>query len=317
MKKVFSTGEIPHLWANQTQGEARNPHGNFYFEGATIYSYGRHFPIATIEGNDVLFTLRSYSNTTAKHIWKAEAAVSHKNIIYCFDVPVKYLGNEKPLSKHSFHLLHEENFNQWKGNIKSLFLELGNKRIRDKDSRINGISRNISQLNKYAEYFGLKIKDKELRELLRLAASPDLVNKAREAKEAQNRKEERRTKEAAKAYGQYLKLWREFDTEGIKNMPDKMKELANYYNRRKGAFTRLRYDFGNNRVETSKGVQIPVAIAKKAYKQLNGCMEGTCKDISVPVLSYVITETGEDYIKAGCHTIPKEDVRYIANLLNW
>jgi len=46
-------------------------------------------------------------------------------------------------------------------------------------------------------------------------------------------------------------------------------------------------------------------------------MEGECKSIAVPVLSYTITETTKDYIKAGCHTIPKTDVNYIANLLNW
>jgi hypothetical protein len=46
-------------------------------------------------------------------------------------------------------------------------------------------------------------------------------------------------------------------------------------------------------------------------------MEGSCKDINVPVLNYTITETGKDYIKAGCHTIPKTDVKYIAELLKW
>ncbi len=81
--------------------------------------------------------------------------------------------------------------------------------------------------------------------------------------------------------------------------------------------THLRFNKDQNRVETSKGVQIPVEIAKRAYIQLNGCMEKSCKGLAVPVLHYTITETGKDYIKAGCHTIPKEDVRYIANLLNW
>jgi len=46
-------------------------------------------------------------------------------------------------------------------------------------------------------------------------------------------------------------------------------------------------------------------------------MESVCKDISIPVLHYTITETGKEYIKAGCHTIPKSDVFYIANLLKW
>ena len=46
-RHVFSNREIPHLWAHQTQDEARNGTASFYFRGATIYSYGSHFPIAT------------------------------------------------------------------------------------------------------------------------------------------------------------------------------------------------------------------------------------------------------------------------------
>jgi hypothetical protein len=51
-KHVFDTGEIPHLWAHQTQDEARNRQGNLYFTGDTIYSYGSHFPIARRVTND-------------------------------------------------------------------------------------------------------------------------------------------------------------------------------------------------------------------------------------------------------------------------
>lgn len=68
MKKSFNTSELPHIWAAQKQSEGNA--GSFYFRDATIYSYGSHFPIATIVDNDVLFTMLSYSNTTAKHISK-------------------------------------------------------------------------------------------------------------------------------------------------------------------------------------------------------------------------------------------------------
>ena len=72
MKHVFSTSEIPHLWFHQSQGNARNGQGNLYFEGDTIYSYGKHFPIArhvlTRNGmRAVLFTTETYSVTTSRH----------------------------------------------------------------------------------------------------------------------------------------------------------------------------------------------------------------------------------------------------------
>ena len=65
------------------------------------------------------------------------------------------------------------------------------------------------------------------------------------------------------------------------------------------------------------GVQIPTEIAKRAYIALNGCMTGKCESLNIPVMNYTITKTTDKAIIAGCHTIPKEDIRYIANLLKW
>ena len=72
-RHVFPNREIPHLWAHQTQDEARNGTGSFYFRGATIYSYGSHFPIAThVKGSQgqpgILFTSAKNSVTTSQHM---------------------------------------------------------------------------------------------------------------------------------------------------------------------------------------------------------------------------------------------------------
>ena len=83
-KEVFETGEIPHLWAHKVQESARNKQGNLYFESDTIYSYGSHFPIARHVADNpskknsksaVLFTTRSYSNTTSGHISAVRSAI--------------------------------------------------------------------------------------------------------------------------------------------------------------------------------------------------------------------------------------------------
>lgn len=308
MKQVFSNSELPHIWANQSQNNGKTPNGSFYFNGATIYSYGSHFPIATIAGNDVLFTMRTYSNTTAKHIGRTRQAISHKNIIWCYDVPtnLKYATTE-----------HENNLNRWKREIKSLFTELGNTRIRNTVSRINEINTHINKLKAYCKYFSLPVKDKELKSLIKLAESDNFVDAAIQAKSKKDAEMAKKMKQAVKAYNVYLNLWRKYDNEGLQELPAKTKELCNFYANHSESFTHLRFNTEQNRLETSKGVQIPADIAKRAYIQLNGCMAGNCKDISVPVLSYTITETTKDYIKAGCHTIPKSDINYIANLLGW
>lgn len=79
MKHVYPTNEIAHLWAHKTQTSARNGQGNFYFDGDTIYSYGSHFPIArhvaAAAGNAVLFTTRTRSVTTSRHVSDVRRAI--------------------------------------------------------------------------------------------------------------------------------------------------------------------------------------------------------------------------------------------------
>lgn len=181
MKKVFSNSEVPHIWAQQTQNGGRG--SNIFFEGATIYSYGKHFPMATIEGNDVFFTKQRYSNSTGKHLSRTWQAVSHKNIINVWEVPVKNYGDNSPLKKQNNFLAHEANTKHWKENIITLISEIGNKKNRNIESRINGIALNIQELTIYNEYFGLKIKDKELIAAIKLTQSKDFLQAARVAGE--------------------------------------------------------------------------------------------------------------------------------------
>jgi hypothetical protein len=80
VKQVFSTNEIPHLWAHKTQDSARNPGRNLYFDGDTIYSYGGHFPIARHISNKrgnraILFTTRTYSVTTSGHVSAVRSSI--------------------------------------------------------------------------------------------------------------------------------------------------------------------------------------------------------------------------------------------------
>lgn len=51
MRKVVNSHKVVELWAAQSQPSATNSRRSLYFEGATIYSYGEHFPIATFARN--------------------------------------------------------------------------------------------------------------------------------------------------------------------------------------------------------------------------------------------------------------------------
>lgn len=107
-RHVFPNREIPHLWAHQTQDHARNGTGSFYFSGATIYSYGSHFPIAThVRGSQgqpgILFTSEKNSVTTSQHM-----SAVHRSIppdVPVFTGPYQHLGFSEAEDKYQ----HERN----------------------------------------------------------------------------------------------------------------------------------------------------------------------------------------------------------------
>lgn len=75
MRRVLPRDTVAHYWAHQTQSDARDAGGTFYFSGPTLYSYGSHFVIASIlPDGRMLWNDSSYSNTTTKHqsiVWRA------------------------------------------------------------------------------------------------------------------------------------------------------------------------------------------------------------------------------------------------------
>jgi hypothetical protein len=89
-RHVFPTNEIPHLWAHKVQGDARNPQGNFYFKGDTIYSYRDSYPIAShiASGKKSAVLIRAgqpYSVTTSGHISAVRSSIPRD--VTVFEVP--------------------------------------------------------------------------------------------------------------------------------------------------------------------------------------------------------------------------------------
>lgn len=77
-----TNAELIHLFAQRTESAAR--YGNLFFDnnGKNLYSYGHHYLLAQfIENKDlqtaVIINDSGYSNSTAKHIGIAGAALSH------------------------------------------------------------------------------------------------------------------------------------------------------------------------------------------------------------------------------------------------
>ena len=84
MKKVFkNNSQVIEKWREQSQSEGRA--NNLFFEGKTIFSYGRHYPLATIYDNCTLINSKNYSVATQHH----------KSMVYYFITTQRY---QSPLS---------------------------------------------------------------------------------------------------------------------------------------------------------------------------------------------------------------------------
>ncbi|GAB6013522.1 hypothetical protein [Viscerimonas tarda] len=87
MKHVVSNAMVAHLWAHQSQDNARTGDRRFYFEEKDIYSYGSHFRCASVVENPkgesaYLITTRTYSSSTRRHIQYVRSAIPHNSRIF-------------------------------------------------------------------------------------------------------------------------------------------------------------------------------------------------------------------------------------------
>jgi hypothetical protein len=269
MKKVVDYATVAHLWANQRQDEARTSSGNFYFDNLTIYSYGRHFPIATISKNDsnvVFFTTQGYSNTTARHIRLAAQACSHKEIILC--------DNPENANRGS-HTLNLESFERRiKSHLQGLL------RCRKPEKYIEPAKNVYAECKKYCEAVGIDIPE-NITNLIAKSNTEDYVKYL----EAEHQKylealEKQKVREA-KAYKEDLKKWKAF----------KIHNLWRASN--------IEFRFDGKEVETSKGVKMSKQVALRIYDKF----KKNKYKIGDKVLDYEISEITNEKFVIGCHEV--------------
>jgi hypothetical protein len=306
MKKVVTHSEVAHMWANQTQEEARTPHGNFYFYGKTIYSYGRHFPIATLIDDTVILTERSYSNTTAGHVQDVRRAASHKPQILCYEVP----DTKKDTSAH------EKNFERWaqdvRENVKSL------ERARKPEIYVGNIQRTIEKVEKYCKFFNLKLTaaQKVVFTLRETANYKELL--ALEAHKKQLFEKNIRST-GAKVYEQSIAAWKQgSETNFRKQLTERQKNLLTEYTKltdRNTTFLRVT----ESEVETSKSIRLPFEVAERYYRWYRAtAAKGGCNgECNYEILGYSVTEASEARLVVGCHDISRAEIDALAAALKW
>ncbi len=265
MRNIFTNSELAHIYANQTQQSGRNSNGSFYFSGKTIYSYGRHFPIAKIVTNQqgqecMLFNFRSYSNTTAKQISIVRNATRQYKKIYCYSPEDS----------------HEINFKAWL-NLAEIQAEKLQK-AKKPELYLNQLSILNREATEYAEFFSIDIP---LSLLAVLSIKDKKENLVYMSKKAEFMKIEKAKKEKAQKieYKEQLKKWFNFETGRVYGGFD---------------FDFLRVN--ENRVETTQAVQIPIELAKRLHNKI----KDNTLQVGEQLLNYRVNEIG-NIIKIGCH----------------
>jgi len=243
MKNVFTNSELAHKYAEQSQNEGRGSGSSFFFRGGVLYSYGSHFPICkfieTSGERMLLFTTRSYSNTTSKHISLARNATSHIKKIFC----------NNPEASHA------DNFQAWINSAETSATKLA--KAKKPEIYLNELSHTAKEANKYANFFGILIPET-------LQTLVGMKDKA-EFKEYANKKAEATAKEAHRIMKENKKKFKESFKKWISC------EIPYLYERLGFDFLRLNDD----RVETTQGVKIPIELAKRLYMNIK---TGTIKE---------------------------------------
>lgn len=287
---------ICHNWANGIVSPYKKYTGegtHFFYDGKTIYSYGRHFPIAVIHkdkkrGDVVFFTTRTYSNTTSGHIGATRQACSHLNVIYC-KVPTSASNGN-----------HTENLEDFEESAKASAKKLAS--ANKPEIYLNAIANELERAQKYANYFKIKLTAKKYPNLF-ITGTDEQIKGIKERKAKEVAKQKKQFKESLHRFRTFTNTLGEFSA-----------EIPTVYTNGNDAY--LRYNKASKRVETSKDIQIPAEMAKRFYKWIKqvGECDGNC---AMTILDFKVERVSAKEFKVGCHTIQMSEADAIAKQLNW
>lgn len=297
MKTVFSNhNQCAHVWAAQSQPEGHS--GPLYFDGPTIYSYGRHYPIASFQRGVVLFNSTSTTpTTTSKHkpaVWRALNGLGVRVI----NVPGEFVTGGRPRDCLAAILARRE----------ACLERVFRSRVHADMHRENATRAEYDAIA-YADAFGLPAPvfppADEAAIKARLAAQRE-ANRVENARRAAERAEGERIR--ALNYAQRVALW----------LAGGNIYLGDHFD----APTLLRLSKDGASVETSRGASVPVEDAQRLWRAIQharfagGFIPPRADDVRVGAFSLrEIRADGTAVI--GCHTLRYEETSAFAKAQGW
>ena len=296
VKRVVSSGQVPHLWFHKVQNSAKNGNGSLYFEGDTIFSYGSHFPIAhhvqSGKRSAVLFTTKDYSVTTSGHKSAVRSAIPDGTAV--FHVPHVFTDDRYASNDHPSNLA------DYAERVANHLAKCS--RARQSYSKEWEHGRAVAlreEAREYAKYFRLKLP--------KIAPIPALDSKemdaikAKEAtKSAEKAAQERvRKAELAKREAELADKWRAGEYDG--------------YFHNSSVMLRIR----GEEIETSRGARVPVSHALRGLRFVREVVKRgeafQTNGHTFHLGHYQIDRIDVDgTLHAGCHVISYPEIERIA-----
>lgn len=297
--------ECAHRWAANKHAAGRA--GNVFFEGATVYSYGRHFAIAahqtrTGKGHKngaafVLLTTRTYSVSTARHINEVRRAVPSGTTVFHVRNPTATTRAE-----------HRANLKECAEKALELCTKARTARARKAEYEAEA-ARTIKSANEYAEAVGLsdRIRAPKGKDGLKEWAGAARAAE-RKQQEADRRARARREKEArarlAPAVAQWeqkVSAWRAGAADGPGPCPDRAHPAAELaFLRVKGAVLET-----SLRVAVPLKSALPVLALVRAERPYQAPTEGA---LSIDGFDLRTVDPVTRRVVIGCHTITFDEI---------
>jgi len=297
MRTHFTNVELPHIWIRQLQNDGKA--NSMFFEGRTIFSYGKHFPIANILNNGtILFTAQECSSTTAHHKNCVRNAISDAKIL--FTVPEVWSGLGDADINHAKNAKY----------LERQFIDLKGRAFRASiHSNAYAKHANIAadSLGKYCRIFAKQIPLELRRKAAKIAACPftsaeieTLTKKGIAAQVRMEAAEKRRETEAAERAKQQ-----------IPNLEKWATNDGPYYHGFQSLPVRLRVVYDSEKmariVETSHGAKVDF---HAAVVMLGLWQAGTLEN-GATISGYTVREIAADHLLIGCHRIEREEAERV------
>lgn len=295
IKHVVDGSEVAHLWAHKSQDWAKSKGiGNLFFEGDTIYSYGKHFPIARLVQdkngvNVVLFTNRDYSVTTSKHKHQVRGAIPHGTKIFYVQNP-----DETPDIREI----------KRKEESAANLIAKSKKARANKAGYLSSAESLINDAKELSKFFNIKCK---------IATPKGLENAAEQILQAQKEQKERAKRaeqEAIKRAQESIDLWKKGERVSI---PYNVKTAF-------GRIEETEPKSNGPELVTSKGARVPLEHVKKVAPLVRSLItQGKAYKANghtIHLGHYKLDEiTTDGSLRAGCHLFEKPEVLRILDLV--